>query len=178
MAITYTPISTYTVPSGNVSTVTFNNIPQTYTDLYVLISARASVTSAYYGTGQFRLNDTAGTGYFNRRVLAAAGTIYNNADSGYNIGIWGSINGNTTTAGTFSNTELFIPGYTTSNTKIVMSNSCLENYSTSNYEVSQWSNVVGGVTSAVTKITFIDATGGYGNHLENSIFTLYGVKNA
>ena len=39
---TMTPIQTVTVGSGGAANITFSNIPQTYTDLVIKISARSN----------------------------------------------------------------------------------------------------------------------------------------
>lgn len=63
--VTYTPITTTTVSGSSTSTITFSNIPATYTDLVLVVSGTAA------GDIQFRLNNDSGSNY---SVLRFAGT--------------------------------------------------------------------------------------------------------
>jgi hypothetical protein len=41
VAATYEPVATYTIPSNGTTSYTFNSIPQTYTDLVVVVNGNA-----------------------------------------------------------------------------------------------------------------------------------------
>lgn len=57
----FEPIAVATVPSGGVASVTFGNIPQTYTHLELRISAQSSFGSGA-GPGQYFMNFNGDTG--------------------------------------------------------------------------------------------------------------------
>ena len=81
MAVTYTPIQTYTT-STNVSDITFSSIPSTYTDL-VLVFNGTPVTT---GTFIFQVNGDTGTNYsatytFGNGTAAGSGSFGSSATS-------------------------------------------------------------------------------------------------
>ena len=164
---TLTPIATYTA-SGSVGTFTFSSIPQTYTDL-VLIMNFANSTAAADTRVQF--NGDTGTNY-SYSYLAGSGT---SASSG---------RGTNGTSIQFSNGPI---GSTTTNETAIMQ---IMNYSnTATYKstltrVNVADGAYAGVganvglwrsTSAITSLTFAMSTG---NLTSSSTFTLYGVKAA
>ena len=166
MANTYIAISTVTV-SSNVSSVTFSSIPQTYTDLVLLISARDS--SGSLGTGI--------DASFNSSNATAGTILYGNGASAFSavandIAIAG---GNNNTANTFSNCFFYIPNYTSSNAKVGLGDSAVENNATDGYVV-LYAPLFGNATSAITSIVLVLANAG--NFLTHSTFTLYGIKNS
>jgi len=58
IAATYEPVATYTIPSNATASYTFNTIPQTYTDLVVVVNGR-SATSGQNMQYQFNGNSSA-----------------------------------------------------------------------------------------------------------------------
>jgi hypothetical protein len=160
MTIAMQPIYTQTVGSGGATSITFNNIPQTFTDLKVLISSRELSTSNF--TLEFQFN---GSG-LNRtlRFIQGNGTT----TSSTSISTFSFItNGNTSTANTFGNAEIYIPNYTGSAFKSFIIDSVSENNATLSFQrltAGLWSN-----TAAITSITFGSGIA------ENSTVTLYGI---
>lgn len=169
MAYTYSKISTVTVGSGGLSSINFIAIPQNYTDLKVVISARtdrsgfpndniviypngssASLSGIYllgFGSGVVSATDTAG--------LGAAGAV-----------------GASATANTFSNAEVYIPNYTSSNNKTFATDAVSENNATDGRQgitASLWSN-----SSAITSIEIRPSSGP--NFVQHTTATLYGIK--
>lgn len=172
MANTFTKLDSYTVGAGGISSVTFSNIPQTYTDLHLKVSAR----NAGSGIGTFRMyfNNDAGSNY---TVLYAQGAgvsqqaqIIVGAAGGNNQA--GLLDGNTSTANTFSNNDITIPNYSSQLVKSWMSEGGEAENSTTAYL-----RLTGGVayaTSSITSITIVPDAATFGQY---STFALYGVWN-
>ena len=168
MTIAMQPIYTQIVGSGGVSSITFNNIPQTFTDLKVVTSLRgtASVSDVLVGYA----NGVTGTSY-SQTILygtgsgAASGRYSNNAAF-----IFGVIGGTNTTTNTFASVDIYIPNYTGSNFKSVISDSVEENNATAAFQYSV-ANLFRS-TSAITSFTLYMNSGIFA---QNSTFTLYGI---
>ena len=166
MAYTYSKIATYTVGSGGIPSVSFLNIPQTYTDLVIKTSIRTTSTGAGNGV-LISLNGSSTS--FSRKILYGDGSTATSSSA--NEGGIGVINGTTETASTFSSTDIYIPDYTSSNYKSLSSDSVMENNATAAYQIiygSLWSN-----TSAITSITL---TLNAGEFAQYSTISIYGIK--
>jgi hypothetical protein len=115
MANTYTLIQATTVGSGGQSSISFNSIPQTYTDLKLVYSLRTSVAG---NTDAIALTINGSTSNLSGKFMFfngfTGGTF--NASSAVSGQEGGFINGNTSTTGAFSNVELYFPEYTSSTT--------------------------------------------------------------
>jgi hypothetical protein len=168
-------ISSNTVGSGGAASVTFSSIPATYTDLVVKISSRQT-NAQIYGVLNFQFNSSGGTAYSYKLLQgdgsAATSTGQTGVDSIY--GVYSDVGANAT-ANTFSNIEMYIPNYTSSNYKSVSLDQVAENNSSTANTILNaglWAN-----TSAITSIVM--ATGGSGaNFVQYSTFYLYGIKNS
>ena len=66
MAKTYEPISTQTLTNATTNTVTFSSIPQTYTDLVLVVMTKSSSTVTY---GRIRFNSDTASNYSRTYVL-------------------------------------------------------------------------------------------------------------
>lgn len=160
--------------TSTASSVTFSAIPQTYTDLKLVISARDSSTGANWSRIKFAFNGTSSTTNWSGRELYGIGS---GSASSWNYGTSDSAAGGfaTTadaTTNTFGNTEIYIPNYTSSNYKSISTDSVTENNATSalaGFEASLWSN-----TAAITSIELTLSTG---NFISGSTFYLYGISN-
>ena len=170
MATTYTLIDKATVGSGGTSSITFSSIPQTYTDLKLVISARGS-RSAVYNSMKIKFNgvDTNQSS----RVIEGNGA----AASSYSDTIITIImSGASATANTFGSGEVYIPNYTSSNYKSVAADSVAETNATTEYM-----DVVAGLWgsgNAITSITIDPNVSGSYTILEYSSAYLYGIKNS
>jgi len=165
--------------NASVASVTFSNIPQSgYTDLKIVISARCD-TTGYYGGGYqqaiyARFNSSA-TSYSNRWLQAEGSSTVNSGTGGYftsgtSYAPVGTIDPSDWTANTFSNIELYIPNYTSSNNKSYSVDGVAENNGTFGSEImiaGLWSN-----TAAINTIAFSLPNG---NFTANSTFSLYGI---
>lgn len=174
MAYTYSKISTYSVGSGGISSVSFLNIPQTYTDLVLKVSARGA---SNFNPRNFYLNFNSDTGNnYPFRFLYGNGSSAGSSNStseGFTSTAWvGYIPGNTATATTFGNTEIYIPNYTGSAYKSISSDSVTENNATAAYasiHAAIWNS-----TSAITSIQLTCSNSE--NFAQYSTFHLYGIK--
>ena len=171
MAATYTLIDSYTVGAGGAASVTLGSggtIPQTYTDLKVIISDRNNRTSAINDAIGLNFNGSA-TSFTSRRLYGDGGSAYSDTEPLYPI-IDNSVN---STTSTFSNIEFYIPNYTSSNYKSFSGDGVMENNSSTAYatlSASLWSN-----TAAITSITIVLQNASF---VQYSTFYLYGIKNS
>jgi hypothetical protein len=170
MANTNKKLQTVTVGSGEASTISFTNIPQTYTDLLIKFSGRTT-SASIYGIGYIRPNSST-TGFSDKALEGTGSSVgsYSEADSGLRF----EPNGNGATANTFGNAEILIPNYTSSNYKSISVDSVTENNATAAeafLKAGLWSN-----TSAITSIDIVAYSGT--SFQQYTTATLYGVFKA
>lgn len=175
MANTYTLIESKILTS-NAASVTFTSIPQTYTDLKLLLSFRNTTggvnsdTQIQFGYGSTPTFDT-GSNYPSK-VIQGTGSAVNSFTE---TAIDARPTGAGATANTFASAEIYIPNYTSSNYKSISRDLTGEDNATTIYQdlaAILWQN-----TNAITAIK-IDASV-YGNTiLSGSSFYLYGIKNS
>lgn len=163
MAQAYVPIQTQTLTS-TASFVTFSNIPQSYTDLQIVCSARN--TSAFNAEAVL-LSLNGSTSNFSGRYLQGNGSA---VQTGTYARFAFNMPAASSTSSTFSNSNLYFPNYTSSNNKSYTFDSVTENNGTEAYQTmfaGLWSD-----TSAITSITL---TANSGNFAIGSTFTIYGI---
>lgn len=173
MANTYTLIASNTLGS-NTGTVTFSSIPNTYTDLILKVSIRASIAQVN-ALLRIYFNGNGSSSLFSNRNLTGNGST---ASSASDSSLWGSdviiVNGASATASTYGNAEVYIPSYTVAQNKPISGFGAGENNATTGYlgvAAGLWRS-----TSAITSISITNAFGG--NMLSGSSFFLYGIKNS
>jgi hypothetical protein len=170
---TMTKLATTTVGSGGASSVTFSAIPQNYTDLIIKASVRMSNASTLgYNTIYFN-GDTSVGNFYNYLYLDAnlGGGPF--SSSGSTLPWFTNTPAASSTSSTFSNYELTIPNYTSSNFKSGSMDSVGEN----NASGGAWLDFYAYLykkTSPITSITITDIINS-ANFLQYSEFTLYGV---
>lgn len=171
MASTYTPIATGT-SSGSSNGITFTSIPQTYTDLLIVINYR----SQYSGASDNLLlnaNNTA-NGNYSSTLLIGNGSSASSTrfTSDYYGSTCGYVPAASTASGTFGTTIIQVMNYTnttTYKTAITRSNTVGTN------TVAAVSLLRG--TGAITELTpFV--YGNAANLVSGSTATLYGIKAA
>jgi hypothetical protein len=170
------PIYTQAVGTNSPSSISFNNIPQNFTDLQIAISLRVTnandyyaplflgmggVTSAYSDTILFGQNSS----------VTATRNSYGSPSGNVMIGYAA---GNNATANTFNNLTAYIPNYTSATFKQFISDNAQENNSASSYLINLSSCLIRS-TSPVTSLTFSANGTGFAQH---STFTLYGIRNS
>jgi len=161
------PIYTQTVSSSSVGGITFNNIPQTFTDLKIVMSIKGTY-SGDFDSVLMRFNSDAGNNY-SYTVLAQAPNSYSSSNN--NVINPFLANGATTTSSTFTNMETYISNYTSSNKKSMTIDVVGENNSSSSYKLflcaALWSS-----TAAITSLYFQASNG---NISQYSTISLYGI---
>lgn len=165
MAFTYSKLAEVTVGSGGASSIDFNNIPQNYNDLVIKISGRGSA-SALTSVVSILLNGSS-TNFTNKYVAGSGAS----ASTGGVVQFVGDFPAATSTASTFSNTEIYIPNYTSSANKSFSVDHIHETNGTTAY-----AELSAGLWSNVTFITNITLSIASGTFVQYSTATLYGVK--
>ena len=173
MANTYTLISSVTVGSATGS-ITFSSIPATYTDLLVKVSARFSAASVNKALLMKFNSDASTSNYKNINLKGNGSSASGGSDEGYAGGYIAELNADSSTSNTFSNVEIYIPNYLSSNYKSFSVDSVMENNSTTAYTTlaaNLWNS-----TSAITSIILSEHTSS--NFMQYSTAYLYGISNA
>jgi hypothetical protein len=168
MATTHELIGSVTVGSGGAANIEFTSIPATYTDLLMKISSRGTETNAlngYYYDVTFNNTSANRTGKYLQKLS-------NTFDTG-SYSLWGVSSPTDFTASTFSNGELYIPNYASSNYKSAQLDSVSENNATT-----QRITLSAGLWSDAAAITSIKLVQGDGNFAQYSTAYLYGISNA
>jgi hypothetical protein len=172
MANTYTLIEAQTLSSAATS-VTLGSggtIPQTYTDLKVVISARSDRS---YVNDSLGLKPNNSTSNRSGLTLQGSGSAASTTTTTGEI-IYAALDGNTATANTFSNIEIYCPNYTSSNYKSFSADGVMEtNASTAYVSLNAW---LWSDVSAITSLVFYPIVGS--NFVQYSTFYLYGIKNS
>lgn len=165
---TFYPINTITVAGNSTTSVTFSNIPSTFTDLLLKVSGQGvagtnSMFVSFNGSTSNFVGGIYGLGNGNGSVTAGEVTRYAGPYNGPNLG--GNI---------FANTDIYIAGYAGNTVKPYGVEGVGENSGgvvTTIMYAGRWND-----TSAITSITitFIN------NNIMNAgtTFYLYGIKNS
>jgi hypothetical protein len=175
MTIAMQPIYTQTVSGSSTGIITFNSIPQYFTDLQVVISSRDLSTSGINGAtvGIIINGDTSTNNLYSGTTLKGTGSSVL-SDRGTNQQFLAqSFQTNPSyTSNTFAITTFYIPNYTGSNFKSWTVDNVTENNATAANQFLGAGLYRG--TAAVTSLSFYDGGGPY-NFAAGSTFTLYGI---
>jgi hypothetical protein len=159
-------IASTEVGSAGASSIAFSSIPQGYTDLKVVVSARATITSGALG---IYFNGVT-SGYSWRRLIGDGSSAFSDGSASYgNLRAIGT-NPSSYTANTFASAEIYIPNYAGSTNKSVSVDSLNENNATAaeaSFLAGLWSS-----TAAITSVTLIPNSD---NFAQYSTATLYGI---
>lgn len=163
------PIYTQTVGVGGANSVSFNNIPQTFTDLKLVISGR--MNSSYTAVEFYILPNTNTNAIYSSTWLYGYATGSLSASRQSNVTYTPTQNATAAnaTASTFGNAEIYFPNYTGSNFKSYIADSVsLTNGTAGNNQMAA------GLVRDTNPITslYIPATGSW---VQYSTFTLYGI---
>ena len=172
MATTYEAIATVEVGSGGASSIDFTSIPTdgTYTDLLLKVSARKTTT----GGSNLQMQFNGSTSSYTQRTLIGDGSTVVSYNDNSEIGFM-YVTTSSTTANTFSSTDIYIPNYASSNNKSVSIENVTENNATASgcvLTAALWSN------SAAINRVYLQIANGVGVFAQYSTATLYGIKNS
>jgi len=168
MAYTYESIATTTTTSASPA-ITFSSIPQTFTDLVLVISVRANSTPTSFGTG-VRFNSDTGTNYSRTVLYGSGSSAVSFRDTNQTRIFYSS---GSTTASQFNLIRVNIMNYTNS--------SIYKQVATRNDDYSDVTSVSSSVwrsNSAITSITVTPYDDNSTGFATGSSFTLYGIKTA
>jgi len=175
MPNTFVKIASVTVGSGGAASIDFTSIPQTYTDLKVMLSSRTTAAAAS-ATAEYPyivLNNNT-SGYSQRQLLGNGSTPSSVTRALGGQGYTYVMPGTANTASTFGSLEVYFPNYVGSDFKSSSADGAPEsNVSTLNsmlLDSSLWSN-----TSAITQITIYPSAGSFAQY---TTANLYGIKNS
>jgi hypothetical protein len=166
MANTYTLIEAKTLGS-NVASVTYSSIPSTFTDLTLLASVRSTRA---YTIDDLVIQFNSSSGSHSCKILYGTGA---STFSGSTSDIRASAAANNETSNVYSNTNFYIPNYTSANYKSVSADSVNENNATE-----AWATLTAGLWSSTAAITSITLFANNGNLMAGSTFYLYGISNS
>jgi hypothetical protein len=166
------------VASGSVSNIVFNNIPQNYTDLEILVSSRSQDT----GTGSYILSGINGsssaiygvTNIYQSIIDYGTSIIGSRGASGTYFGV-ARLACNSSSGGfganTFSTIKYYFPEYSGSTYKAISCEVSAPNQTTSSYSTAL--NAFSWLSNApMTSINFSAPA----NYVAGSTFTLYGIS--
>jgi hypothetical protein len=145
------------------ASIEFTSIPQTFTDLVVLVSARATTSS------ETRLALNGVTTNFTRRDLVGTGsTVFSTAGNDNFLAEMGK---NPFTANTFGNLSLYIPNYTVTGSKSYSVDAVNENNGTE-----AGMRILAGLSTNTAAITSLTISAGSGDTMiAHSTVSLYGI---
>ena len=158
--------------ASNDSTVVFTSIPQTYTDLVLLVSAR---TNNAFTADTLFVTMNSSTSNFSWENIYTTGSGAVVSQNNTNNELASGINGASSTASTFSNVEIYIPNYrNTAHNKSITVQGVVENNATRGDDYVN--TVLWNDTSSITSMTL--SLTGAGVFVTHSTFYLYGITSA
>jgi hypothetical protein len=174
MANTMTLISSITLNSAQ-SSLSFTSIPQTYTDLCLMVSLRTA-QSGGQSDARITLNGT-NTGINSRGIdnRTSIGTSFNYSNAWYGVS---AANASGSTSNTFTNWQVYIPNYTSTTQ---YKSGSFDYIRESNDAASNlvYTGFSAGIYTANTAITSIGVENdGNWNYLQYTTAYLYGIKNS
>jgi hypothetical protein len=175
MSVFMQPIYTQTVGAGGASTIVFNNIPQNFTDLQIVGSARTNYAQTFddgyirFGTDGVIDSQNA----YSWNVLYGNGSaVASNRVAGYTLLNQITVNGGNATANAFGNFEINVTNYVNGAFKQTTVNYANETAATTSY-----TGQVAGIwrsSKPITKIEIGNTTSS--TFQQYSTFTLYGIS--
>ena len=160
-------VSTVTVGSGGASSIEFTSIPQTGTDLLLVVSAR---TTTNQRSAWFRINSSADLNYNFRNLRGDGGSGTSASGTSQAQGYIVATNPADTTANTFSSSQVYFPNYSGSTTKSYSIEAMTENNAVTAYQ-----ELVAGFwnqTTAITSLLIQPYSGTFAEHSNASLYII------
>jgi hypothetical protein len=147
----------------------FASIPQSFTDLYIVINARSSRTDFPHAGLVMTINGS--TANQTSRYLRGMAGI--GVESLANEGSVFTLPANATTANSFSASTLYLPNYTSSVAKSFSVDDVIESNTTGTYD---WLlRIFAGLWNSTAPITSLSFAAAVGNFVAGSTMSLYGI---
>jgi hypothetical protein len=170
MAVTHKLIETITVGSGGAASIEFTSIPQTYTDLMLVYSARGARVAASEDL-YIRFNGLS-TNLSSRVVFGNGASAASFSDASINY--IGQLPANTATSSVFGNGSIYIPNYTSATAKSMSGDAVTENNATT--AITALAAGLWNATSPITQINLYASVSG--SFLQFSSASLYGISKS
>ena len=170
MSVFLQPLQTVTVGSGGASSVSFNSIPQGYTDLKLVCSFRGTASASGVDLYAYVNNVSSDASYSTTYLTGTGSATGSSRATGLTFFYLENGDAASQTANTFSSHEVYFPNYTGSNYKQIIVDTVNENNgSVSNQGLAAclWAK-----TTAISALTVFPQSG---NIAQYSTFALYGV---
>lgn len=167
MAITYVYIAS-TVLSSTTPTITFNNLPSTFTD-FIIKGAARTTTADYYNSTPFFIQNNIGAGLYSTEAFRNTTGV--TQSSIYSFANWA--NGNTSLANAFSYYEIYLSNTNNSTQKQIFAISKLVNSNTTTTDFAMTAAGVNiNITSAVSRFDIQNSD----SFAIGTSFYVYGIK--
>jgi hypothetical protein len=127
-----TLVSTVTLAS-TANNITFSSIPQTGTDLVLLLSGRSTAGSGNDIATQVTINGVTTSSYSYRALFGTGSSAFSDSSDGQTEIQSARINATSSTANTFGNYQIYIPNYTSTTNKSLSFDAVTENNATATY---------------------------------------------
>ncbi len=147
------------------SSIVFNSIPQTFTDLLIVTSLRDTGSTNGWTNAYVRPNGLSTN--LTTRVLYGFGSTVGSFSDTF---IYHETVGGGSTANTFSNSSIYIANYTASVAKSISVDTSTENNQTNSINA-----IVAGLWNSTAAITSLSLVAEVGNFAQYSSATLYGI---
>jgi hypothetical protein len=173
MPATHNLIQTYR-PSSSQNTIVFSSIPQTYTDLKVIVSARSTQTGSPRRYISVNINGSSSNNTYIRAIAYSTSSWVSDYDpTNSNYGVMSAA---AAEANTFGMGEFYFSNYanTTDNKAVSFTGGTVPEVNT-DHMVGIW-GAYRTTNSAITSITFAAESGG--DFTSETVFSLYGIKNS
>jgi hypothetical protein len=169
MTIAMQPIYTQTVGSGGATSITFNSIPQTFTDLKLVMSSRTAGANNFFDPSLQFNNDASSVYSYTQLYGTGSGSATSDRASNFaKFPLWQ--NGSSSTSNTFGNYECYIPNYTSSNFKQVIIDAVTENNAST-----ALSMLVAGLWRSTSAISTMNISSSSNAFQQYTTFSLYGI---
>ena len=166
----YNLIATTTVGSGGAGSIEFSSIPQTFTDLQIVYSARSNRSAV---GDDFYIKFNGLNTNLSSRALYGTGSAAASFSDG-SIAFVGYLTGDTATASVFASGSIYVPNYAGATYKSISGDAVNENNSTLATQLlgaGLWSS-----TAAITQLSIHPYNGTL--FTQYSSASLYGIKNS
>jgi hypothetical protein len=158
--------------ASTASSVTLSAIPQTYTDLILVISGRDASNGGTSANPGIKFNNDAGSNMSQRRLYGDGGGASSTTSTAQNAIYDWFVSGSTATANTFGNATIYIPNYAGATAKSFSMDAVSEHNATTAYQ-----EILAGLwnqTAAITTINLLASN----TWAIGSSFTLYGISKS